>query len=701
MSIYRTHTDDVAPYNQRRLNVFAAIVMVCGLVIFVQIFQIQFRWGNELRRIGDKQECYHQSIKQRRGNIYDVTGRPLSNLLSNYVALSIELKRLTDPQKLVHDLSSVFGKSPEFYQDIITSGGSNVEIARKVSPEQLAKIKQLGWQLNQSPDGLRVYPHGSCMSQVIGVTDIDSRGICGAEAYFDDILEGKAGERVVRAEASRKPHLKEGLLFQPSRDGGDVILTLDVSLQSMLEEELNYALDRFQPKTVSGIILNPRNGAVLSLATLPSFDPNIEYERVDSFMRNRSLTDLHEPGSTFKVIAASLLLERGLATPETRVDCAPGYVVFYGDTIRDSHLYGTLTFKEVIAYSSNVGMIHLTETLNHMDFYQHICKFGFLGRTGIELRGEVKGELLDPGNWNATTRPTVVIGQSISTNMLQMCMAYAAIANKGLAVQPTILYGIRYSDGRFEKNPVLPLRRMISEKTASTVTDFLVEAVESGTGTLAKIDGLTIAGKTGTGQKPDLEEGGYHDDKFYSSFIGYFPVENPEFLVMVALDEPDGLHAGGSTAAPVFRRIAERITSMKPHIRICTADDPLDENMVVVPDLTFLSIAEAERRLKAIDLVPRFYGEGAIVHDQLPYPEVVIDKAGVVDLTLGPLDRPSDDKVIVPVLIHLSMREAVRKATEAGLVPRISGHGLVVRQSLAYGSRVSFGETCELTTSGY
>ncbi len=701
MSAYQTHTDDVAPYNKRRLLVFTAAVLVCGLLILTQICLIHVKWGSELRKVGDLQESYHQKIKQRRGNIYDVNGRPLTNLLSNYVALSIDLKRLTDPQKLVHDLSNILGKSAEYYREIITRGGTYVEIARKVSPGQLARVKRLGWQLDQTPDGLRVYPHGATMSQVLGVADVDDKGLCGAEAYFNDILEGEAGWRVVRSEPSRKPHLKEGLPSHPPNDGGDVILTLDLSLQTILEEELQKALVRYQPLTISAIILNPRNGAVLALSTLPSYNPNFECQRIDSCMRNRSLTDLHEPGSTFKVVAATLLLERGIADPKTLVDCNPGYVVFYGDTIRDAHSFGILTFKEVIAHSSNVGIIRLTDNLNLVDFYQHICKFGFLGRTGIELRGEAKGNLLDPTSWTATTRPTVAIGQSVSTTLLQMCMAFAAIANKGVAVQPTILYGIRYPDGRFEKNPVLPLRRIISEKTANTVTDCLVEAVETGTGTQAKIDGLTIAGKTGTGQKPNLEEGGYWDDKFYSSFVGYFPVENPEYLIMIALDEPQGLHAGGSTAAPIFKRIAEKIMRIKPHVRLCDVNEPLDKGMVIVPDMTFLSIAEARRRLKSIGLEPRFCGEGAIIHDQLPYPEVTIEKGGVVDLTLGPLDSPCDDMVIVPVLVQLSMREAIRKATEVGLVPRISGRGKVIHQSLAYGSRVPFGEICELRTSGY
>ena len=678
------------------------MVLLIGSILLFRLVWIQVKWGDELRATARIQTRSRQVIMPERGIIFDITGVPVTNSLRDYVSLGINPSRVTDPERLARELSRVTGRSTETYRKLLSRSSSYAVLVRKASPEQADRIERMGWKLDRQPDPKRAYPHGTLLSQILGYINIDDIGIQGIEQMYDNVLRGDPGWRVVRLDVRGNPHLRQSLPFKKPVNGGDVILTTEIPLQSVLEDELIRAIDEYHAISASGIILDPRNGAISALASIPSYDPNQLNASHDSSRKCRIITDVYEPGSTFKLIPASLLLERGLADSHTTIDCKPGYVVIYGKKIRDTKAYDKLTFKQGFAKSSNVVMIKLSERLDGEDFYQHICKFGFIGRTGVELDGEVAGFMPKPEDWSGTTKPNLVIGQGIAVTILQMAMAYATVANGGQAVTPALVHGIRHPDGRFVKRDCISLRRVISEKTAAVLSDFLVETVNNGTGQAAKINGLTIAGKTGTAEKPNLIEGGYYDDRLIASFIGFFPAEDPAYLVAIIVDEPNGKHTGGLVAAPVFRRVAKRILGLKPEIRMQQTNSTNDKHgsSVRVPDITMLKKDEARRKLEDCGLSVRFHGKGTITLDQVPFPGMLSTVGVTVETTLGQAGQQQGGGVVVPVFANLSLRDAILKATEAGLTVKITGFGRVVRQSIPSGSRVPVGEVCKLEANG-
>lgn len=657
---------------------------------------LQVVMSGDLKKKADDMHYTRMTMEPHRGTIFDRQGRPLTTDLGDYVALGVDPKRVLRPNDLAADLARIVGKTPQYYLARFRPDKDYIVLARKVPPELADKLEQRGWQLNRQPETERVYPHHELAAQVLGFCNVDNQGISGIELACEPLLKGEPGWRMVQRDVNGVKHLDDNLASKAAVDGKDIALTLDLATQSVVEEELRAALKESDAQSVSGLVVDPRTGEILAIASLPSFDPNQPEKAATEAQKVRPLTDVFEPGSVFKVFGASYLLEKGLARPSTRVDCSAGAIQVHNKLIRDSHNHGILSFADVVAYSSNVGMIKLTGNISPDDLYNEVKDFGFLAKTGVELKGEVSGLLPKPANWSGTTQANLVIGQGIAVSMLQVAMAYSALANDGRLMQPHLIKGHYASEGTLVEVPPQEVRQVVSKSTARTITSFMTDVVEKGTATRAKIEGMTIAGKTGTAQKINPDTKGYYDDRFFSSFVGYFPAEDPRFLVMVTLDDPKGaMHQGGQVAAPVFQKIAQRVIGLNPELwqrgrRAKGVQKAVD--YVAVPDIRFRSPDQAGATLEKLGFQIRAHGEGDVVCDQSPAPGARGAKGDFVELTLGPAPRRGGGQIVVPYLSGLSLREAVAKVSKLGFNVRLSGSGRVVQQLPVSGARAAVGD---------
>jgi len=634
--------------------------------------------------------------------IYDRNGLPLTENLGDHLSLSINKHRLINSNRLIKDLSEITGHNKKYFINKLSCDHSYITLVRKLTQEQVNKVRDMGWNLIEAPDIRRVYPYKRIGGQIIGITDVDNRGVSGIEMAYDTLLRGESGWRVVDVDVLGNPKILQKLPFKPAINGGDVVLTIDIAIQSILQEELAYAMKKYKPVNASGLIIDPHTGEIFSISTLNDYDPNTPNRERVANQRNRVFCDLLEIGSILKVVPVAILLERGYAQPASIVDTNPGYIQIYGHRIHDVKNYGILTLKDAVSKSSNVAIIKFCKIIQPDKLYRYIIEFGLLNKTGIELSGERKGSMPEVEEWSGLTKPNIEIGQGIAITALSMSLFYQAIANKGLMLKPRLTYGIRRPDSHFEVSHSQPGRRVISEQTAITLTDFLVDAVENGTGKNARIKGIQIAGKTSTANKPDLINGGYHDDKYVSSFIGFFPVENPMYLIMILIDEPKGEHYfGGAVAAPLFRKVAERIIKLKPEIRYRSKGtvNPITTR-IQVPDYCYHFKKDICSLIEKDGFTGEFHGKGQVVYDQTPPPGVLVERGSKIRLTLGPDEQHNMGIIVVPMLIDHSLRDAIRKATNAGLVVKATGSGRIVRQSLPVGSLAETGDVCKLVAKG-
>jgi len=631
--------------------------------------------------------------------IYSRDGLPLTENLGNHFSIAINKYKLLDPKRLARDLESVTGRDRDYYLKLLSNKAYEITLDRKISPEQADKLEQLGWSLIQKPDFCRAYPYNNIAGQIVGFGDPDLNGVSGIELVCDSILRGSPGHRVVNVDVNGNPQIRQNLSHKQAINGGDVILTVEIALQSILQEELERAMFEHDASGANGIILDPRSGYILAMSSKNDYNPNDPESYPTVNQKNSSICDLMELGSVMKVIPMAMILENEIAKPNSLVDTNPGYISISGRRIHDVHNYGLITLTQTLSKSSNVGMIKFCESITSFDLMRFYSRFGFFQKTGIELPGERVGSVPDVDKWSKLRKPNVLIGQGIAVTPLALAMAYQAVANDGIALNPSIIYGTRTPGQGLEIKPIGPGERIISKRTAEKLTDFLIEAVENGTGRASFLKDLSVAGKTSTASKPDLINGGYYKSKYLSSFCGFFPAEDPQILILIIVDDPkEGGYYGGVVAAPVFRRIAERIISLKPEIMRSSASKKSGpDRMIRVGDYCSIPLNEAKKQIQSEGLRLKVHGRGNIAYYQLPETDELVEAGSTIYLTLGPENELPGGDVIVPRFINNSLRDAICKATSTGLIVKTKGTGLVVKQSLRVGSRAEVGDICELT----
>lgn len=418
-------------------------------------------------------------------------------------------------------------------------------------------------------DQLRIYPNQTLAAHVLGYTVSEEKevnetpvteiyGKEGIEARFNDKLAGVRGWRVTETDSDHK----EVVTFREQDvepcDGLNVVLTLDSFIQQTLERAMAEAMQKHTPISVSGLVIRPRTGEILAMATLPNYDPNRATAASDDVRRNRNISDIAEPGSTFKVVVVSAALNEGLVRLTDTFDCEHRHFYYAGHTLHDHESYGVLTVQDIIAKSSNIGAAKIGIKLGEDKLFDYICRFGFGARTGVPLPAEVSAARWVQGvsNWTKVSIAQIPMGQGVSVTRLQMTMAVCAIANQGWLMQPMLVDRLEDNEHRvMAKYVPQRVRQVISEPAAKSMVQALKSVVSpEGTAAKAALEHYTVAGKTGTANKV---EGGHYVDKFFSSFIGFFPADNPELCISISFDEPKQGHFGGQIAAPVFKQVAE------------------------------------------------------------------------------------------------------------------------------------------------
>ena len=541
-------------------------ILVVGLallgVLWLRCVWLQVVWADRLSTLAKRQYTVTQTLLAQRGRIYDRQGRPmaLSVLVPSVFA---NPRQVDDPRDTARRLAELLDRDVTTVRRRLETDRGFIWIARQVDPDLTTTIRRFqgeGVDILEEPK--RFYPHGPLASHLLGFVDIDQVGLEGVELALNGVLQGQPGLRATLKDARGQWLIGSWTSETNPIHGSDVVLTIDSVVQEVVEETLDWGLARYRAKGGSIIAMDPQTGAILAMANRPSFDPNAPGRTSADQRRNRALTDLLEPGSVFKVVAAAALLEEGLVQLDEPFDCEQGAFRTVGRHILHDHRpHGALPFRDVIRYSSNIGMAKAAQRLKPEVFYRYIRAFGFGSKSGIDVPGEVSGIIAPPSRWSKLSPFIIPIGQEVAVTPLQLAVMMATIANGGERVQPYVVERVQTAEGTLIRSHVPPASQpVISPETARVLQSLLVSVVESGTGRPANVQGLTVAGKTGTAQK--LEPNGrYSHSRYVASFVGFGPVPDARFVLVVCVDEPQPVHFGSQVAAPMFQRIVERLVS--------------------------------------------------------------------------------------------------------------------------------------------
>ncbi len=549
--------------HRRRVIVLFLSLAAALAIISARLFSLQVHQHPKLVEAVNRQYRRLVPLISRRGTIYDRNGRELAVSL-RVSSIFAQPREVQDPERAASALSSALSLPVQKVLERLKAEKPFVWIKRSVSAEEAEAVAQLALKgIASVPEGKRFYPKQEQGAHLLGFVGTDDRGLEGLEVQYDAYLAGKPQWVVRQQDALGRPIFREEA---GEAQGADLHLTIDEVIQYVTERELEVAVARSGALSGSAIVMDPLTGEILALANYPTFNPNAYAEFPAFARRNRAVADSYEPGSAFKVIVGAGALEEGLVRPEDRFNGEGGAIEVGGITIRDHERFGTITFSEVLAHSSNVGAIKVGMRLGKSLYYDYISGFGFGNLTGIDLPGETPGMIRRPTKWSALSLASLSIGQELSVSPLQMLVAVSAVANGGTLVRPYVVKSITSPDGKVvrEAAPV-QLRRVISEGTARTLTTILKGVVSEGTGKAAALERFEVAGKTGTAQKLDPATGRYSRQKVVASFVGFVPAEQPRLAIVVVIDEPRTLQWGGSIASPTFREIARQ--SLK-HLKI-------------------------------------------------------------------------------------------------------------------------------------
>ena len=533
--------------NIRRFKFVTLITALLFSILVIRVTQLIFFQKNLIMASPSVKN------KMERGFIIDRNGDKLALSLETY-SIYAHPNEIEDKVKVAKSLGKILGVKYNYILSQLNKRKPFVWIERQVDLEKINRVKNIAIKgIYLEKEFKRYYPFHHLASHILGFVGIDNNGLGGVEYYFDGFLNPKRIDRK-----------KTG--FPGQTRGYTVVLTIDRYIQEIVEEALNNALKSTGAKYVTAIVMDPSTGEILAMANKPDFDPNNFKSYPEKVMRNRTITDAFEPGSTFKIFIASLLMDKHLVTPDDQYYCK-GYIKVGNTIIHDTAKHGLINFRQVLQKSCNVGMILSVDRIDNNDLYEGLRNFGFGNATGINLPGESQGILRNPSKWSKISKYEMAIGQEIAVTSLQLIAAGSAIANNGILMQPRIIKKIENPDGTTLKSyKPLEIRRVITEKTSKEILKILTGVLtKEGTGYKAKIDGYNIAGKTGTAQIADPKKGGYIKGQFYASFIGFVPVPDPQIVVLVTIDRPKGEKYGGQTAAPVFKYIVERIA---PYLNI-------------------------------------------------------------------------------------------------------------------------------------
>lgn len=560
--------------------------LVMALLIFMGIIVARYAWlqlvqGNELAERMRWQVGHDYSVQSPRGAIVDRNGRELA-VSTMTKSLFVDPNHVENAAQLAKDLAPLVGKTEQDILDDIAVGGGFSWVKRRLEQSEYeairALIREKGYSvcLGFRDEAKRYYPNDVLAANVLGFVGTDDKGLDGIEQAWDRYIKGEVTESFIYADTRERPILES--IFAPHGYQGDrcktIQLTIDSAIQFIVEQELDRAMAENSPLAITCIAMDPRTGEVLAMASRPTYNPNKFWEYDQEVWKNRAVSYIYEPGSTFKAVVAGAALQEGIVAPN-QIFVDPGYVMVSGKKIQNwnGSSFGTVTFADVVKQSINTGFALVGLDLGADKLISYARLFGFGEPTGIELSGEEIGILYTPDEMVDSDIATMAIGQSIAVTPLQLITAFCAIANDGILLKPHIIKSIKNANGTtYSETHIEEVRRTIDSASDKTLVGLLEQVVATGGGGKASVRGYRIAGKTGTAQKVSEYGDGYSEGKYIASFCGFAPVENPQVALLVMIDEPYGSFYGGQIAAPVASRIFSQVFR---YLRIEPSDAPL------------------------------------------------------------------------------------------------------------------------------
>ena len=671
--------------SRRRALVVAVFLCLWMVLIGARLVYLQTSQHEWLAKRARAQQLDVEPQAPARGLILDRQGRELARSIDvdSFYADPREVENVeASASALAGALGADAGALAARLKEGKEARRGFVWLARRVEDERARAVKALRLKgVYSTEEQRRRYPNGKLAAHVLGFVGLDARGLAGVEQVYDAALTGESGRLVVDADAKRRAFESVG---SDARDGRTLVLTIDQTVQYIVERELAAAMERTQAKSAAAVVLEPHTGEVLALANAPAFDPNDAGSVSPEARRNDSLQNIYEPGSTFKIVPFAGALEEKLITPETRIDC-PGSISLPGRVVHD-HATGSLTATEALAKSSNVAAIKLGQRLGNERLYEYMRRLGFGAKTGVELPGETAGLVRPVAKWQPGSIGSVPIGHEVGVTPVQMAAAYAAVANDGVRVAPHLVREVRDAEGRTVSRAEPESHRVVSAETARVLRRMMEEVTLKGTARAAQLDGYTAAGKTGTAQKIDPKTRAYSQTKYVASFVGFAPIENPAVVIIVVIDEAVGLHQGGQVAAPVFSAIANQVL---PYLEVTPDREPEAKSPAATGQLAAAP--------GAAPVQPTATGAGAPAEDESAArvasdTSVVTARgdAGVVYVAA------TERALLMPDLRGRSVREVARICERLGLELEARGEGRALRQSPEVGAAVASGQTVRI-----
>jgi cell division protein FtsI (penicillin-binding protein 3) len=662
--------------NSHRRALFVALGLVAWmLLIGGRLVQLQVSQHDDFTARARNQQLSAVETSPTRGQVLDRQGRELARSIETE-SFYADPRDISDPDNTAKKIAAITGQDRDDLSRrlaaAIDAKKQFVWITRRVAIESAHKLDAMELKgVFSRKESKRYYPNDSLAAHVLGFVGAEQNGLGGVEQFYNEKISGEAGKVYLERDAERR--VFESYEVQPN-PGQTVVLTIDQTIQYRTEQALSAAVERAHAKSGTAIVMDPRTGEILALANAPSFDPNQPTKDSAEARANIALQNTYEPGSTFKVVAYSAAIEKGLVRPEDKIDCQMGQITVAGRLIHDHKPFGVLTIADALAQSSNVGAIKLGLLVGNESMYEYMKRLGFGSRTGIDLAGESAGQLRALSRWQPSSIGSLAMGQEIAVTPLQMATAYCVLANDGMLVKPHVVRELRAPNGTvlFQAKP--EARRALKPETTQALRNMLEGVTLHGTARKAQLDGYTAAGKTGTAQKIDPKTHAYSKTKYIGSFVGFAPVKNPAVVIIVVIDEPQGSYHGGDVAAPVFREIAEQILpdlSVSPDIEVKTLAPSIAQAARPSPQQSRDSQQQTEAREATLPQVAsrNFSGQTK---------EVVFAVA-------------TKRAALMPDLRGQSVRDALRTCQQLGLRLEARGEGHATRQNPEPGAEVDPG----------
>ena len=703
-----------------RLRVLLVISLSLFIVVAVRLVYIQGINDDEYKREAIELWTRDIDVKPKRGVIYDRNGKKMAISINSHT-LWANPKDVDEKVVVSEKLSKALGIEKNEILKMLNSDKNSVKIKQWLTKEEKDKVEALEIKGLQVADGSRrYYPNEDFASYILGFTNIDNVGLNGIEKTYNKYLSGITGKKInVRDLIGHQLPYDEEKLYE-AQDGYNLVLTIDENIQRFAEETASKYKEETLAKNISIIVMDPNNGDILAMANNPNYNPNEPREPINmemaeewekllpedlqqqwySMWRNYAISDIYEPGSTFKTVMAAAAIEEGVANPDTRFYCN-GYIS--GTPLKCSRWYNphqSLNLMEGLAESCNVVFVDIGRKLGKEKTLKYIEGFGFGEKTGIDLLGEQAGLIpSSPDVIRDINLATISYGHGIAVTPIQLINSISTIANGGNLMKPRLVSHIIDGEGNVvEEIAPKNKRKVISDSTSKTMLAMMEEVVSSGTGGNATVPGYKVGGQTGTAKK--IIDGKYVDGKYIGSFTAVAPAENPKMAILVIVDEPEGVYYGGSTAAPAASEVIEKTLSyMEIKPEYTEKEKKNQKDVIKTPNLIGKTLKEAGQII--IDSKLKYSVDSDIASEdirvikQYPAPGTDLEKGALIDIYLEDKNL-SENTVVVPNLINKTKKEAIKILEKAGLKYHLLGEGLVVKQNPSPGTSVKSRSNVEI-----